>query len=376
MPTSPRVLINLHGNYTSDPGTRTKHELLFKSLAETASIIDIHNAELQNLQRGWAAIQSFHPNFSEWKIRYYLNADAFRLRSKQESEYIHRFTNKADVVLQIGTLYSSWQPVLPVILYLDYTAQLSIQKNQAGHAFRVPPHAERWLAMERRAYEQAAHICVRSHLVLSSLVEDYGISRDKISVVGGGANFSPLPSLPHRISRTEQPSQNLLFIGKDFFRKGGDLLIQAFEQLQHDFPMARLTLITDLPQNVNLPAGVVHQPPTWDREIIASAYANASIFVLPSRLETWGDVLLEAMSFALPCVGVQSDAMEDIVVDHLTGILVPPSDPDALAAALRNLLENPQVSQEYGLNGRERIEKTLNWPHVARELTEVLSRYC
>ena len=373
MPTSPRVLINLHGNYASDPGTRTKHELLFKSLAETANIIDIHNAELQNLQRGWAAIQSFHPNFSEWKIRYYLNADAFRLRSKQESEYIHRFTNKADVVLQIGTLYSSWQPVLPVVLYLDYTAQLSIQKNQAGHAFRVPPHAERWLAMERRAYEQAAHICVRSHLVLSSLVEDYGISRDKISVVGGGANFSPLP---HRISRTEQPSQNLLFIGKDFFRKGGDLLIQAFEQLQHDFPMARLTLITDLPQNVNLPAGVVHQPPTWDREIIASAYANASIFVLPSRLETWGDVLLEAMSFALPCVGVQSDAMEDIVVDHLTGILVPPSDPDALAAALRNLLENPQVSQEYGLNGRERIEKTLNWPHVARELTEVLSRYC
>lgn len=374
MPTKPRVLITLHGDFQSDPGTRTKHELLFQSLAENVSIVNIHNAELQGLPRAWTALLSFHPRLSEWKNRFYLNASAFRLRSRREARHLRQFTGQADVVLQIGTLYSVSQCALPVVMYLDYTAQLSIQKGVTGHAFRVPPRAERWLALEQEAYQQAAHICVRSRLVQTSLIEHYGIPAERISVVGGGVNFSPLPPLPDLSQRPGGEDARLLFIGKDFYRKGGDLLLQAFEQLRADFPRARLTLITDLPQRVNLPPSVTHQPSTWDRAAIAAAYASASIFVLPSRLETWGDVLLEAMSFALPCVGVQSDAMQDIITDHHTGLLVPPSDPNALASALRALLSDPQTSRQYGLNGRQRVESTLNWPHVAQELAKVLAR--
>ena len=324
--------------------------------------------------RWWIALRSFYPGLSEWKTRFYLDADGFELRSHRAVQYVQQFAGQVDAILQIGALFSVSGVPIPKVLYLDYTAQLGLQNRGPGWAFRQPPEPRRWLALEREVYEHAAHICARSQMVRASLVEQYGIPAERISVVGGGVNFSPLPVVPDRSRRSIQQGAHLLFIGKDFYRKGGDLLLDAFVKIHAELPQTRLTLVTNLPSaKKSLPAGASVLPPTWDRAKIAWLYAHADIFVLPSRLETWGDVLPEAMSFGLPCVGVRADAMDEIIQHQVTGLVVPPGDLDALTDALLLLLRNPQLCQSYGLNGRRRVETALNWDRVAESLEQSLA---
>ena len=98
--------------------------------------------------------------------------------------------------------------------------------------------------------------------------------------------------------RTQKEKPTALFIGQDFHRKGGDLLLSAFAQVRQHVPQARLLCLTKGPIPAELPLdGVEVFEAEWDRDLVKQLYHQADLFVLPSRLETWGDVLLEAMAY-------------------------------------------------------------------------------
>jgi glycosyltransferase involved in cell wall biosynthesis len=79
---------------------------------------------------------------------------------------------------------------------------------------------------------------------------------------------------------------------------------------------------------------------TLDREEVRAAYSSSDVFVLASRTEPFGVVLVEAMATGLPLVATRSGGPEDIVTPN-TGILVPTDDPEALAAAVKTLRDAP-----------------------------------
>ncbi len=106
--------------------------------------------------------------------------------------------------------------------------------------------------------------------------------------------------------------------------------------------------------------------------MIAGHYRRADIFVLPSRLETWGDVLLEAMAFGMPCVGVRGQAMEDIIQHEVTGLLVDQSQTNDLAGALIRLLSQPGMRQRMGQTARSLVEKEFTWDRVVDRLEPAL----
>ena len=140
-------------------------------------------------------------------------------------------------------------------------------------------------------------------------------------------------------------------------------------------PSARLRMLTEMPKPGDFPLeGVEIISPTWDRAVIEDLYREADLFVLPSRLETWGDVLLEAMAYSLPCVGVRVDAMEEIILDGETGVLVPAQDSDALAGVLVRLLNDPHERVRMGQAGRKRVEESFTWDGVALHMLKVVNR--
>jgi glycosyltransferase involved in cell wall biosynthesis len=189
-------------------------------------------------------------------------------------------------------------------------------------------------------------------------------------VVGGGVNFSPLPEpVLHR----DEDRPTVLFIGKELFRKGGDLLLQAFAESRRQIPEARLIFVTNDPIPEYLPTeGVEVVIPTWKRDVIARCYQRSNVLVLPSRLETWGDVLLEAMVYGLPCIGVTGQAMEEIIVNEETGLIVPPEDVSALATTLTRLLADPALRREWGQKARQRAEAEYTWEKVVSRSVEVI----
>jgi len=81
---------------------------------------------------------------------------------------------------------------------------------------------------------------------------------------------------------------------------------------------------------------------------------NADLFCLPSVQEGFGIVFLEAMAAGLPVVACRAAAIPEVVLDGVTGVLTPPRDPVALAAALEGLLRDPERARRLGAEGRRR----------------------
>lgn len=364
----PRLAGVLVGDIHKDPGARIKYGSFFKALAERLPLVEVYDASLHGWSRYWNALLTFSPNPDRWRERFYKNIRAFRLRSYQTNNHFQRQREPIDAIVQVGVLLNArWQGLAPPsVIYADYTAQLAAQIPAAGRSPFSPQQRQAWLGLEREALAQASHICTRSALVRDSIVHDYAIAPERVTVIGGGINFTPLPSpVEHR----EKEHPTALFIGKELYRKGGDVLLQAFAEARKVVPGARLVLLTSGPIPHHLPqAGVEFVRPTWNRQVIADLYRQADLFVLPSRLETWGDVLLEAMSYGLPCIGVTGQSMEEIIEHNVTGCLVPPGDVSALVEALVCLFSNAELRCRWGYSGRIQAETRYQWTHVAARL--------
>jgi glycosyltransferase involved in cell wall biosynthesis len=362
----------LVGDIRREPGARTKYGLLFAELARRVELVDVVDMKLRGWRRLANGLRSFHPNRRHWRERFYKNPAAFRSRSAQVAAWRRAIDSPVDAILQVGALFDAGSPGgPPLVIYTDYTAALSAAKPEAGRSPLVGARQQEWLELERRAYQRAAHVAARSRLVQCSLVEQYGLPIDKTSVARGGINFEPLPE---PVSRAEDGPPTALFIGKEFRRKGGDKLLAAFSRARQEWPEARLLVVAEEPPaGTFIPDGVEWLAPTWERDTIAALFRQADLFVLPARLETWGDVLLEAMAFGLPCIASAGDAMGEIVEDGRTGRLVPVEDVASLAAALAQLFADAQLRRAWGENGRQRVEAHFRWSHVAERLAARLA---
>jgi len=102
---------------------------------------------------------------------------------------------------------------------------------------------------------------------------------------------------------------------------------------------------------------------------VVQLYSHASVFVCPSVYEPFGLINLEAMACETAVVASAVGGIVEVVEDGKTGILLPPSRPDELAAAIRRLLDDPAQARAMGQAGRRRVEEKFSWASVA-ERTE------
>jgi glycosyltransferase involved in cell wall biosynthesis len=102
------------------------------------------------------------------------------------------------------------------------------------------------------------------------------------------------------------------------------------------------------------------------------AYASMDIFILPSAYpEPFGGVVMEAMSMGLPVIATNLGGSLDQVVEGVTGFLVPPADPNALAAKIERLANNPDLRRKMGAAGRERIVKNFSLREMVKKIEAV-----
>jgi glycosyltransferase involved in cell wall biosynthesis len=107
---------------------------------------------------------------------------------------------------------------------------------------------------------------------------------------------------------------------------------------------------------------------------IPALLADLDVFVMPSRTEEWGVAAAEASASGLPVVATAVGGVPEIVVDRVTGLLVAPEDPDALADALRTLLRDASLRERMGAAGRRKIDLEYRWATCVDRMEEVLDR--
>lgn len=293
---------------------------------------------------------------------------AFDVHSRFAGEMLSGLPATPDVVLQNGALFAPGRPPpLPYVVYLDHTRALA-ERHRAELALGLPapaPWGAAWRAREGATYRGAAALAAFSRRAARSAVEDYGAAVERVHVVGAGANV-----VPRAVSR-EDDGQTVAFVGRDFERKGGPVLLEAFARLRRARPRARL-LVIGPPRLRVMPEGVLQlgpEPP----EALPGLFARATVLAHPALREPFGLSLLDAMACGLPCVATAIEAIPEIVEHGRTGLLVPPADPGALAAALERVLSRRDEGRAMGARGRERVLARFTWPRVARRLSDVLA---
>ena len=147
---------------------------------------------------------------------------------------------------------------------------------------------------------------------------------------------------------------------------------------------AKLVIIGDGAERSRLEAqvrerGLQHRVEVRGRvaeQELRRAYAAASALVLPAIVDARGDteglgvVLLEAMSYGVPVIGSDLGGITDIVVDGQTGLLVPPQDSAALAAALERLATDRDLAKRLGEAGAGHVRRHFSWPAIIAQWEE------
>jgi len=110
---------------------------------------------------------------------------------------------------------------------------------------------------------------------------------------------------------------------------------------------------------------------TGFRRDIPSLIKEFEIFVFPSHLEGLGTSILDAMALGKPVVATHAGGIPETVQDGVTGLLVPPRDPAALAQAIGYLLQHPELQAQFGKEGRRRVEQGFTAARMARQTRQV-----
>jgi glycogen(starch) synthase len=164
----------------------------------------------------------------------------------------------------------------------------------------------------------------------------------------------------------------VLGLGRVVRKKGFDLLLEAFARLAPQRPGLGLVVGGDGPEREALAArvhelgldGRVLLPGSLSRAQVAWAMANASVFVLPSRVEPFGIVVLEALRAGRPVVVSTHGGATEIVRDEREGLAADPFDPDALATAIARTLDEDALRERLTSAGEVRV-RAFDWPRVA-----------
>jgi glycosyltransferase involved in cell wall biosynthesis len=268
---------------------------------------------------------------------------------------------------------------LPVVTSLHSTYRLilpSKKKWLEDEAFRRL-HVDKLIAAEAWLLERSPMILANSEAILRDIEAAYGIvlDRARVRVVPHGLALEAPVALPPR-----EPGCRILFVGRFETRKGIDVLAEAIPAVLAAHPEARFVLVgdPDVDEDGRGPThrrriealvarfpGRVEVTGAVPRDRLVEEYARADVFVAPSRYESFGLIFLEAMMHGLPCIGTRAGGIPEVVEDGVTGLLVPPDDPAALADALARLAGDPALRARLGQAGQAAYRGRFTAAHMA-----------
>jgi glycosyltransferase involved in cell wall biosynthesis len=339
------------------------------------------DVDLYGPARWLAAARIFSPNRKRWGVRYHLTDPAYRARSWRAARAIAMHPGRLDCILQIGATFEPGDHGnLPYAVFCDSNIQMSLEGSAYGVSDATwlrPAEFDAIRHRETRLYRDACVVFTISDYLRRSFVEDFGLPEDRVDTVGAGANLD-LSCVPGPRPGPRNGSPTVLFVGKQFERKGGTVLLEAFRTVRARFPSTRLVIVGPPNQPASEP-GVEwlgnldkNRPEEWAR--LVAAYRESDVFCLPSLFEPFGIVLLEAMFFGLPCVGTAAWAIPEMIADGQTGYTVPRGDVTTLADRLSRLLADRSQAHRMGLAGRRRAEERFSWAVVAARIADRLER--
>jgi glycosyltransferase involved in cell wall biosynthesis len=240
---------------------------------------------------------------------------------------------------------------IPSVVSMDATP---LNFDTIGSPYAHRPSAVRQIetvknALTRRTFQRARHLVVWHEWGKHSLMKDYGAPAEKVSVIPPGINLEKWNCPRDGAPRSER--LRLLFVGGDFKRKGGDLLLNAFRN--HLQAQCELDIVTREPVDTSGLSNVrVHHGLGPNAPGLMDLCARADLFVFPTLADVLPLAIMEAMASGLPVITTSVGAITEQVEDGVTGFLIPPGDEQALADRALRLVQDPALRRRMSTAAR------------------------
>ena len=229
------------------------------------------------------------------------------------------------------------------------------------------------LALQRGAYALAHRVVANSRAGAARLRME-GLAPQRIAVVPNGVDTARFAT-----PRVARPMTTAITIANLRAEKGHDVLIEAIGALGADCPELRFVFVGDGPCRTKLEQlaaqrGVGHRVRfLGERDDVPALLAAADLFVLPSRTEAFPNSVMEAMAAGLPVIASGVGGILELVEDGVSGVLVPPGDPIALARAIAHVAGDPAGAAATGHRAYERARDRFSMEQMVSTFVELLA---
>lgn len=239
----------------------------------------------------------------------------------------------------------------------------------------------KWLEWRsKKVTDKCRHIICASQYCADSLVKDYNIDQNNVSVIPYGANIeeTEFTFQPRKIDK--KGIIKFLFVGRQWFRKGGNIAVNICDELKKAEYNIELNVIgCDVP--VEFKRNYINNFSYLDKNIeeqnkkLTDLYRDAHFFIVPTQAEFFGIVFSEAAYYGLPVISCKVGALPEIVIDCQTGILMD-KEPDIPLETerIKKLINEPEEYSNYSVKNRKRYENTLNWNQYVRSFLSTLKQ--
>lgn len=353
---------------------------VFNALSSLCSVSDIDPNDFNNSSKLKAITNKARWTFRIWIkkiIGILFGEDCGLLRKRRiEKTLSEKIINKVPSIVYTDFLCDDTDKMY---VYQDLSLDFCVRYVEADpdnfpiiKASRL--FRDRYLAHEKLFYQRCAGIFTMSEWLKEDIVENVGISPDKICVVNAGCNVKIDSAEELRMKMSQKNGKRFLFVGKEWERKNGPLVLEAFSRLSEKYKDIELNIIGPESDPVgNWQNDNIFFVGRVDYSEVKKYYDKCDFFVMPSKFEAFGIVFVEALLNGLPCIGRDAFAMPEIIQAEKSGYLLTENSPDLLAALMEKMIQNRTELNEYIFEHRDEYIERYSWNGVAKKMVDFIN---
>ena len=245
------------------------------------------------------------------------------------------------------------------------TRTVLVSTKHNDDRFRTGP----FRLVEQGLTRRASRVIAITEALRRFTLDEVGLPPHKVEVIHYGLDGLPEPWGANPDVPLPTGARVLLCVARLVPQKGVDVAVRALARIRERHPDAVLVVLGEGPERSELAAEGVYLPGRAGD--VAGWYRRAELVLHPARWEGFGLALLEAMLAEKAVVASAVSSIPEIVADRETGLLVPPDNPERLAAAAIQLLDDPAQAAAYGRAGHARARAVFSVARMAERTAAV-----
>ena len=296
-----------------------------------------------------------------------------KVRKNQNKVLKSNDLSENDIIVQFAEIFNSKNTYIYIDMCVDYIKSLydsdkDLYNISGFQKYNIDYLTKRNEIQNYYLKNNAKGIFTMSNWLAKYIIDKNLANPEKVYPVGGGINIDV-----SKLDTSKKTGNKLLFIGRDFTRKGGDLVISAFKLLINEHPNVELHLAGPKIDPVNEKIENYYFYGDIDYSKTTELFNLCDVFVMPSYFEAYGLVFIEALTFGLPCIGRNCFEMPYIIENKKSGLLIENDDSIVLKNYMKELLFNDSY-KNYVNNNFNNYINNYTWKKVEKKINSVINK--